>query len=496
MNGSRVPLVLVLAGGVLVCGRPGAAEVLSVAGHGEAVVQPAPKKKAAEANRAALAAAEEEAVRDAVAQAVSQVYGDEGRLGGDAARVHRQVADHSAAMVVDRQVSRAEVRGDRAIVELVLKVDGGLLREYLEGSLGLSLAREAEGRFRVFVLSYTVEGEDPDRSAPPVLREEIVDDRTDVHSSSSASERTESGTRKESASVKGSSTAVAAGGGAALGASGAVDARARSDSSSYERSRGAESSYSDTSTKYRKLVVYADTTKKGAGSSNEIRAKLGELLKGAGFVTAFFDLPLAGREFGNEDALYHEIVTAVRAAPDVKREDYVAVALNRFTPARAAAPRFSAQVTYRILRVGDGEILLPDKLVAGDSGEQSTDDMARTVAVELAVRKAAAVLPGEVSRALRQLERSGARESEAARVSYPIRVDNVSSPAATSALKQALRSAGFGVSSQFRGEARSEALTVTLNGRTGADVTSVLEPLLGSFDVVLMDERSTVLKAR
>lgn len=496
MTGSRLGLLSVVAFGLLVSGAPGAAEVLSVAGHGEAAVQPAPKKKVAEANRAALAAAEEEAVRDALALAVSQVYGGEGRLGADAARVHRQVADHSAAMVVDRQVRRAEVRGDRAIVEVVLGVDGERLREYLESSLGLSLAREAEGRFRVFVLSYTVEGEDPDRSAPPVLREEIVDDRTDVHSTSSASERTEKGTRKETASVKGSSTAVAAGGGAAIGASGAVDARAGSASTSYEHAREAGSSYSDTSTKYHKLVVYADTTKKGAGSSNEIRAKLGELLKGAGFVTAFLDLPLAGREFGSEDALYHEVLTGVRAAPDVAREDYVAVALNRFTPARSAAPRFSAQVTYRILRVGDGEILLPDKLVAGDSGEQSTDDMARTVAVELAVRKAAAVLPVEVSRALRQLERSGERESAAARVSYPIRVDNVSSPAATSALKQALRSAGFGVSSQFRGDARSEALTVTLNGRSGADVTSVLEPLLGSFDVVLMDERSTVLKAR
>ncbi len=61
-----------------------------------------------------------------------------------------------------------------------------------------------------------------------------------------------------------------------------------------DHSENARSLHSDTSTYYHKLVVYADASKKGAGGTNEVRAKLGEMLKSAGLVTSFYDINLMG----------------------------------------------------------------------------------------------------------------------------------------------------------------------------------------------------------
>ena len=72
----------------------------------------------------------------------------------------------------------------------------------------------------------------------------------------------------------------------------------------------------------------------------EVLAKLGEILKGSGFVTAFADVPLMGRAFADEDDLYHAVLAEMRARPEVRREDYVAVALNRFTPVPGGTARF------------------------------------------------------------------------------------------------------------------------------------------------------------
>jgi hypothetical protein len=275
-----------------------------------------------------------------------------------------------------------------------------------------------------------------------------------------------------------------------------VKEQASADRALFHHEENAKAEFSDTSTQYHKLVVYADPTKKGAGGTNEVRAKLGEILKTSGLTTSFYDINLMGREFPNEDALYHEILISLKQDPNVKPEDCMAVALNRLTPADPTTHRFTAQVTYRVLRVGDGELLLPDKNVVADSGDQVSDDSARTVATELALNKASDILPGEITRAMRQNQRTEARVSTTATTEYLVRIDNVTTPGATTALKQALRNAGFVVSTQFRGAAASESITVKLNGKSGGDVSAALEAQLEHYDVMNMDGHGAILKAK
>jgi len=536
------------------------AEMLTVAGKGQASVPPATKKNVAAANQQALAVAQDAAKIDAVAQAVYQVYGNRQKLGGQADSVVRDVANHSAAMILDTQVKSVDVQAGIAVAEVVLKIDAKALRDYLENSVGLSLTQEAEGTFHTFVLAYTVEGMDANRTQPQVLKEDITDDRRNVHDAASASAHTnaesdaasyslnaahassdqgrKASLSEESANYRGSvSVDASASAQAALRASdptGSLTASERAEmkmsgsanenlsanrssangaewdrhntasrkeqaSATHESSyheENAKAEFSDTSTNYHKLVIYADTTKKGAGETNEVRAKLGEMLKASGLTTSFYDVSLMGREFSNEDALYHDILTVMKQDPNVKPQDCIAVALSRLTPADPAIHRFTAQVTYRVLRIGDGETLLPDKNVIGDSGNQPSDDSARTIATELAMKKASEILPSEIVRALRQSQRSEARANATAATDYSIRIDNVLSPTATVALKQALRGSGFVLSTQFRGTASSEAITVKLNGRSGADVSAAVEQQLQHYDVINLDDRGAILKAK
>lgn len=562
------------------CNVTASAETLTVSGKGLNPVPLANKKDVSAGTRQALAAAQQSAVADAVTQALFQVYGNRQKLGAQADSVIRDVVDHSAAMILETQVKTADVQGEVAITEVVLKIDGKAMRDYLENSLALSLTQESEAKFRTFVLAYTVEGTDPDRAQPQVLSEEVTDNRQNVHDTASASVQTHAESEaasfslnaahassdqgksasqsrgsidaQRSASIKASASEQAAlrasgseqaalrasGSGGSLKAServagslnaserasanvsgsvneklsasgssssstqrdirstGSVKEQASANRALFQHDENANAEFSDTSTQYHKLVVYADTSKKGAGGTNEVRAKLGEILKTTGLTTNFYDINLMGREFPDEDALYHEILNSLKQDPNVKSDDYVAVALNRLTPIEPATHRFTAQVTYRVLRIGDGELLLPDKNVVADSGAQVSDDMARTVATELALNKASNILPTEIVRALRQNQRAETRVSTNVVSEYVVRVDNVSNPAATSALKQALREAGFVLSTQFRGSAFSESIKVKLNGKSGADVSARLEQQLEHYDVVSMDDHEAVLRIK
>jgi hypothetical protein len=274
-----------------------------------------------------------------------------------------------------------------------------------------------------------------------------------------------------------------------------MDARSSRQSASSQQSAASGAVYSDTSSFYHRLTIYADPTKKGAGATNEVRAALGEMLEKSGLNTKFVDMNLMGRTFETEDDLYLVIRENLKKDPEVSPNDYVAVALNRVTPVNNAH-RYTAQVVYRVLRIKDGDTLLPDKVVTGDSGDQASDDLGRASATKLAIRKADSVLPEEIRAGLRKATRAESRENAAAATVYVIRVDQIKSPVATSALKQALRGAGFTVTPQFRGEAQTETITVALNGKTGADVMALIEPHLGTFEVATMDERTTVLKGK
>jgi len=506
-----------------------AGDVLTVAGRGEMVVEK--KWKTAEANQKALERAESLALEDALAQALYSIYGNRAKLGADHDRILREVVNHKATLVIASEVKDSNIDNGKAMVELAVKVDGKSFRKFLEDSLNLSLSQEVEGKFKVIVLSYTVEGQDANRAKPVVLREEVTDNRTNVQSASFAAKSASgsasssqssvqaaaSGSSKGNVAYQGStkvdasrdrvsdsgassaqlsaSRDVAASGQWDNRAAASLDARSSRANTSYQQSAASASAFSDTSSQYHRITIYADPTKKGAGATNEVRAALGEILEKSGLGTKFVDMDLMGRTFETEDDLYLVIRENLKKNPEVAPGDYVAVALNRVTPVNNYH-RYTAQVVYRVIRIKDGETLLPDKVVAGDSGDQASDDLGRASATKLAIRKADSVLPEELRSALRKVTRAEARESASAATTYLIRVDNIKSPAVTPAPKQALRHAGNTVTPQFRGEARSETINVALNGKTGSDVMALLEPHLGTFDVGTMDERTTVLKGK
>ncbi len=455
-----------------------AADRFQVTGHGEAQVDTRLSKK--EGNQKALQAAEDAARMDALTQAVFRVYGNREKLGAKADQVLQEAYKRSRGFIVDQEPLAQRIENGKATVEVTYTFDAKPLRDFLEEYLGLSLAQETEGHIKVIVLSYTVEGQDRDHSKPPVLREEVKDNRMNVQISGGVSD----------ASLDASSMRMGSAqqGNAKMQASGSDSVKARASSES--------DTFSDTSTFYQRITIYADTTKKAAGQTNEVRAKLGEMLKSAGLTTRFLDLNLMDRVFENEDQLYETLLGSLRRNPAVSPEEYVAVALNRFTPGVKGGHRFTSQVVYRVLRIKDGEVLLPDKLVAGDSGEQSSDDLARTVATERAMLRADAVLPDELRKAVKTTQRGAKREAAQASTSYAVRVDGITSPAATVSLKQALRAAGMTVTPAFRGEAKSESITVGLNGKTGADAMAALEPFLDKFEVITMNDRETVLRAK
>src|ERR1035438_6673996 len=90
-------------------------------------------------------------------------------------------------MIVDTQVKSVDLQNGVATAEVILKIDGKAMRDYLEHSLGLSLTQDSEGKFRTFILAYTVEGMDPNRAQPQVLTEEVTDNRKNIHDTASAS---------------------------------------------------------------------------------------------------------------------------------------------------------------------------------------------------------------------------------------------------------------------------------------------------------------------
>jgi hypothetical protein len=114
---------------ILCCHGVVSAETLTVSGKGQAPVPIANKKDLPAMNQRALAAAQQSAVADGVAQALFQVYGNRQKLGVQAEGVIRDVVDHSAAMIVDIQVKSVDVQSGVAVAEVVVKIDAKAMRD-------------------------------------------------------------------------------------------------------------------------------------------------------------------------------------------------------------------------------------------------------------------------------------------------------------------------------------------------------------------------------
>lgn len=497
------------------------AQSVAVPGSGRAAVPPVPKKKIPEANAEALRQAEKSAETDAVSQAIYQIYGSREKLGPRADQILSDAVDHSVGFVTSKEVREQSVDNGVATVKVLLTVDRNSLQDFLS-NYDIGVYSKTEGKFRVFTLAYTVEGGDPNRNHPPILHSltyahsdyghaagEVHDNRE--ASASSTGYRNLSGQANSSASD--SAARMAASGASHDGLFGTDDAAAvaaasrqkqRSDSVAVDATNynhdaaearqdaGAGFTVTNAASTFLQIVDYADPTKKGIGVTNEVRAQLQQILDRAGLPTNYYNLKLMAQAFETEDDLFDYVITKAQAASSVEPTDFLAIALNRLTPVPPGR-RYTSDVVYRVIRVSDGRTLIPDENVTGDSGNQVSDDLARVVATQLAIAKGAAVLQKDLSTAMRRMEAGEARQSASALTTYTIDVQNVSSPIASNSLKDALRSAGFGVRMAYRAANRTEKITVDLNGHKGADAMAIIEGNLNGLDVSNLDERSAVL---
>jgi hypothetical protein len=371
-------------------------QVRSFSGRAESAFSPKSKKTAPDEQRELLRRLEVGAIKGVWENALASVYGNKDRFKGKFDEVLAACVQSAGQFIKESSVVAAGVAGSQGAVEIVAKVDEAALKKFLLDRFEMSTTIDVEQSFKVYIAAYTVEGMDPDRSTPQLLREEIVDNQTNVQSSARSSDRKDlqaasaSSASQSASSVAGSSqtsqsASVAASERASVSGSRSVSVSATdsarsgldstrssasaSDSGSFrgssqsslaassqtkqsmtiaatQKSASAEASasfrdqsakesaasFSDTSREFRSLRVYADTTRKGAGQSNEVRNTVEALLKANGFLTVDARLNLSNREFPSEDSLNEAVVKEIQANAEVKPEQFVAVALNSYTP--------------------------------------------------------------------------------------------------------------------------------------------------------------------
>lgn len=498
---------------------PLVAEDITGTGHGTAPVAPVPKKQLPKATQQALSTAESAALTDAVTHAIYKVE-RRAILGANPEQILAETAQHSGDFVLNKEITRESVDNSIATVDLTLTIDAGKLREYLDSVHDTAQTRQLDQR-HVLVLTYTVEGMDPNRAEPAKLHEVIIAQDRYLHhreaegnvdynhdtaaslqgakaQANSSREAQNSnairadgmddfltGLRQRSAAAGSSQSARSAD----SAQSEAIDARMREQEALHAAGRKEMTTIATSD--YIRVTDYADLTKKGAAQTNDVRALLEGIFHNAGLPTRFYNLKLMGLEFATEDDLSDAVLTSIVQDPNVDDNDYVAIAVNRLTPVNAAH-EYTSVVTYRVIKKGNGDELLPSKNVRGDSGVQPSDDYGKSVATEIAVSRAAAVLPGELKHAVDDLSRSAARDAGPVST-YSVRVDNVSSMAESDNLKQALRAAGFTVNDSYRGASRSETMVIQLNGRSPSEARTVIERNITGFDVTSLDERSAIL---
>lgn len=503
-------------------------EILTVSGKGSSPVALGRKEARAGAEEIALDRAESAALRAAFKAAVIQVFGGAGR---ETEVALDDLEANGGSIILIKQVTSSQVVGDTAQVEMTAKINADALTKYLRDRHGMSLVGMLETKFRLIVLTYTIEGVDPDKSKPIVLHEEVRDNKKNVQASSFARSDTAASTHSEAASLQASqassnkgsveakeqasfsgqaseSASLRGDGIRAKTASSAsvdahrsasakgnwddrststVDARNQSASSRFKHSVASGSRYSDTSSYYYRVTDYADPSKKGAGVSNEVKASLEGIMHRAGLTLQTADINLMGRDFKAEDDLLATCRREVALQPGIQNDDLVLVGLNRFTPVDTGSHRYTAQVTYRIIRIKDGQLFLPSQMVDGDSGPQPSDDVGRTRAVQAAMKKVEAALQGDLREAVKKAQRTEAK------VSYVVRFSNTTTPVNSGPMRQALKKAGYKVVQEFKGDAQVDLLRVELGDNTLDHLKELLESLLAGFTVKSLDDQELAL---
>ena len=547
---------------ILAAGTPAFSQnIVTVTGHGEALLDAKDKKAAGEV---ALRRARDAARTDAVEQVIAKVYGRKELLGPKADEIILKVAQRSEGAIEERIEKVAEIRDGKAIAEISFLFNRQRIREQLEELHGISLTREAEGKLKVYVVAYTVEGMDSDRSNPVLLRDEVTDNRQNVQRSSFAGSRTDASTKaaSSSASFQGSDSSSSSGenkqqsegrfeGSSSVSGSykesesasaraqagrakagvdyesssqgkiaadskvkaghsesgsqkwdnrtaSAVDARSAQAiaSSNYQQRSASGSSYNDTSTQFHSLKIYADTTKKGAGSTNELKGLLEEMLRNAGMdLNDLDDIRVVNKDFKSTEDLKGYLLRELKSRSDVPKDAFVAYAINSLTPVDTKGSQYSSTVSFHIRRIGDGYSLW-NKETVGKSLGTSTSDTARLKATENALRQVGTHAGPELTTAIRKWQAEGANRIKVQEAEYLIQVNDAANPMVVSKLMTALRNAGLAPERSYDGAARSVTIKVLLNGKRGQDAKNAIDPLLDSFEFETEDASKTVLRVK
>ena len=468
---------------ILACAPMMGADVQSFAGHGTAAAVKSTFGQAKE-NQKALDKAQQAAVQDALQQALVKTMGvgqiDQAKL----VSLAKDLADHSSTFVRSQDVVESRMDGLNAIVNVKLKVDFTAMKEYLEGK-GISLTQNFESKFKVVVLTYTVEGMDPDRSKPQVLHEEVQvnHERLDAEEHASSA--------NAGFSAQQGHAAHAAGMGGAMGSQGHASA------SGHMSAQDSGASVSAEKFSYFRVTDYADPTKRGMSNGNEVRSLISGAFTREGLSVATIEVPFVGQEFQSEDAFVNTVLASVRKHAEVKPEDCVAIAINSLTPASKHGHQWTSKVSFHFARVSDGLNLVPADAIAKRSEvNMASDDEGKTQATTMAIAAMNTQLPLNIRKGLQRLQREGANAAPAAAGIYTIEIQNIQDRSVLVKVKQILRQENFQFKSDSRAGGTVETLTLTLGNRTPEEVKDVLDGLPNSLELLTKDDMGAKLRVR
>jgi len=454
------------------------ADVQSFAGHGTATAEKATFGQAKE-NQKALDKAQQAALLDALKQALVKLTGARQLEATRLSSLSQDLADHSAAFLKDQSVTESRMNGLEAIVNLKVRVDLAAMKEYLEDK-GVSLTQSFEQAFKVFVLTYTVEGLDPDRTKPQVLRDEVRAEGQSLdaaqHSASSqGSHAQQQGHMAQSGGMAGSSHGSASGQQSSQASGAAVSARSFS---------------------YFRVTDYADPSKRGATASNEVRSLISGAFTREGLTVATLEVPFAGQEFASEDLFVNAVLKAVRRNAEVKPADCVAIAVNSVTPTSTRVHQATSAISFHFVRVGDGVNLIPASAIAKRSEVVASDDEARTQATTMAVAAMNTRLPQDIRKGLQRLQREAGAAPAATAGIYTIEIQNLQDRSILVKVKQYLRQENFTFKSDASAGGTVETLTVNLGSRSPEEIKDVLDGLPQSLELISKDDAGAKLRVR
>ena len=458
-------------------------DVQSFAGHGTAPAQKSTFGQAKE-NQKALDQAQQVAVQDALQQAVVKLMGVSQLEPGKLASLGKDLADHSSTFIRDQAVTESRMDGLTATVNVKLKIDFTAMKEYLEGK-GISLTQNFEAKFKVVVLTYTAEGVDPDRSKPQVLHEEVRLEHQSVDAqkhqdSSSAGYAHQQGQQHH-----------------ASGGMGAMGGAAHAAGSGHAQAQSSGASLSAQSLSYMRITDYADPSKRGTSSGNEVRSLISGALTREGLSVITIEVPFAGQEFRSEDEFVNQVLASVRKHAEVRPEDCVAIAVNSLTPASARTHQWTSKVSFHFARVQDGLNLIPaDAIVKRSEASMATDDEGKTQATTMAIAAMNTQLPLNIRKGLQRLQREAASATPATSGVYLIEIQNIQDRSVLVKVKQYLRQENFTFKSDARAGGTVENLTLTLGSRSPEEIKDVLDGLPNTLELISKDDNGAKLRVR